>query len=140
LSGSSQGIIFASQMNGTAGIAMKALGYIGMGLALALSSPSALAFQEQGGAAPITPAPSAPAEAQPAAPAGKSMEFSVPATEGADAGTEVRIPGLGKLGVLPKMDFGLELLYGANDTKQPVETIEPPTEDLRVRGTIKHNF
>ncbi len=128
-------------MNGTAGIAMKVLGYIGMGLALALASQSALAFQEQGGAAPIAPTPSAPAEAQPAAPATKGMDFSVPAAEGGDAaGTEVRIPGLGKLGVLPKMDFGLELLYGANDTKQPVEPIEPSSEDLRVRGTIKHNF
>lgn len=134
-----RGFIFTSQMNGAAGIAMKVLGYIGMGLALALASPAALAFQEQGGAAPIAPTPAAPAEAQPAAPGGKSMDFSTPNVEPGDAGTEVRIPGLGKLGVLPKMDFGLELLYGANDTKQP-EVIEPPTEDLRVRGTIKHNF
>ena len=46
---------------------MKVLGYIGVGLALTLVSPSAHAFQEQGGAAPIAPAP--PAEAKPAAPA-----------------------------------------------------------------------
>lgn len=116
---------------------MKVLGYIGMGLALALTSPSALAFQEQGGAAPVAPA--APAEeAKPAAPAGNSVEFSTPKVE-ENAGTEVRIPGLGKLGVLPKMDFGLELLYGANEGKQP-EPVEPPAEDLTVRGTIKHNF
>ncbi len=126
-------------MTAAAGFAMKVLGYIGMGLALALASPAALAFQEQGGAAPVAPTPSAPAEAQPAAPAGKSMEFSTPRIEDGNAGTEVRIPGLGKLGVLPKMDFGLELLYGANDTKQP-EAIEQPSEDLTVRGTIKHNF
>jgi hypothetical protein len=140
LSGSGRGLIFTSQMNGTAGIAMKVLGYIGMGLALALASPSALAFQEQGGAAPVAPTPSAPAEAQPAAPAGKNMEFSAPRVEDSDAGTEVRIPGLGKLGVLPKMDFGLELLYGANDTKQPEVIEQQPAEDLTVRGTIKHNF
>ncbi len=126
----------ASQQGCTAGSAMKALGYIGMGLALALAGTSARAFQEQGGAAAPAPAPS---EAQSVAPAEKSMEFSVPKVEDADAGTEVRIPGLGKLGVLPKMDFGLELLYGANDGKQP-EPVDPPAEDLTVRGTIKHNF
>lgn len=115
---------------------MKVLGYIGMGLALALVSPPAHAFQEQGGTAPVAPAPSAEG-AKPAAPAEKSVEFSAPPVE--DTGTEVRIPGLGKLGVLPKMDFGLELLYGANDSKQP-EPVEPPAEDLTVRGTIKHNF
>ena len=116
---------------------MNVLGYIGVGLALTLVSPSAHAFQEQGGAAPIAPAP--PAEAKPAAPAEKSLDFSTPKVEGGDTGTEVRIPGLGKLGVLPKMDFGLELLYGANESKQP-EPIEQPAEDLTIRGTVKHNF
>ncbi|MGE0022830.1 MAG: hypothetical protein AB7S70_04270 [Hyphomicrobium sp.] len=117
---------------------MKVLAYIGMGMALALAGTPAHAFQEQGGGAAPAATP-APAEAQPAAPAEKSMEFSTPKVEDSDAGTEVRIPGLGKLGVLPKMDFGLELLYGANDSKQP-EPVEPPAEDLTVRGTIKHNF
>jgi hypothetical protein len=116
---------------------MKVFGYIGLGLGLALASPSALAFQEQGGSA--APVPSAPAEAQPAAPADKSVEFSTPTVDNSDAGTEVRIPGFGKLGVLPKMDFGLELLYGAADSK-PSEPIDPPADDLTVRGTIKHNF
>ncbi len=126
-------------MKTAAGFAMKMLGYVGLGAMLALAGQSALAFQEQGGATPAPPAQSVPAEAQPAMPVGKSMEFSTPPVEDRSAGTEVRIPGLGKLGVLPKMDFGLELLYGANDTKQPDAT-EPPTEDLTVRGTIKHNF
>lgn len=116
---------------------MRLVGYIGMGLALALVSTSALAFQEQGAPAPVAPAP---AEAKPAAPAEKSLDFSTPKVEDGDsAGTEVRIPGLGKLGVLPKMDFGLELLYGANESKQS-DPIEQPAEDLTVRGTIKHNF
>jgi hypothetical protein len=130
------GLIFPSQTTGTAGNAMKVLGYIGMGLALTLVSSSALAFQEQGGAAPVTPAP---AESKPAAPAEKGLDFSAPKIEPGDTGTEVRIPGLGKLGVLPKMDFGLELLYGANESKQP-EPIEQPAEDLTIRGTVKHNF
>ena len=115
---------------------------MGVGVALAVASTPAAAFQEQqsGGGAP---APAAPAAA-PAAPAPqtKGVELTTPsAAEGASAGTEVRIPGLGKLGVLPKMDFGLELLYGANEAKQPdaVER-EAPADDLTVRGTIKHNF
>ena len=36
---------------------------------------------------------------------------------GQGTGTEVRIPGFGKVGVLPKLDFGLELLYGATESK-----------------------
>ena len=115
---------------------MKLVGYLGMALALTFVSPSAYAFQEQGGAAPVAPAP---AEATPVAPAEKGLDFSLPKVEDRDVGTEVRIPGLGKLGVLPKMDFGLELLYGANESK-PSEPIEQPAEDLTIRGTVKHNF
>ncbi len=115
---------------------------MGLGAALALASTSALAFQEQqsGGA----PAPAAPAAASPAAQdpnKGVDLTTPSPSESGAAAGTEVRIPGLGKLGVLPKMDFGLELLYGANEAKQPdAVDREAPADDLTVRGTIKHNF
>jgi hypothetical protein len=112
---------------------------MGLGAALALVSTSALAFQEQqqgGGAA-------APAPAAQEAPAAQGNELGIttpaPAETGA-GGTEVRIPGLGKLGVLPKMDFGLELLYGANETKQPETPSEVPNDDLTIRGSLKHNF
>jgi len=57
------------------------------------------------------------------------------------AGVEVRIPGLGKLGVLPKFDFGLELLYGANDQKlQEMERQTNPGDDVQIRGSLKHRF
>jgi hypothetical protein len=58
-----------------------------------------------------------------------------------EAGTEIRIPGLGKLGTLPKMDFGLELLYGAAESK-PAEVVPHDSEpgDLTIRGSVKHNF
>jgi len=57
-----------------------------------------------------------------------------------ETGTEIRIPGLGKLGVLPKMDFGLELLYGAAENQaQPVPSPNPD-DDLTVRGSVKHRF
>lgn len=120
------------------GDAMKLVGYICTGLALTIVSASALAFQEQGGA-PVAPAPTEAQPAAPAASAGQDLNFATPKPADTNAGTEVRIPGLGKLGVLPKMDFGLELLYGANDTKQQPEA-QQPTEDLTIRGSLKHNF
>lgn len=59
-------------------------------------------------------------------------------------GIEVRIPGLGKLGVLPKFDFGLELLYGMNESesaKQQGDPLRPSEDDSpQIRGTIKHRF
>ena len=65
-----------------------------------------------------------------------------PAAAKSDAGTEIRIPGLGKLGTLPKMDFGLELLYGADDPK-PSESTEPQDDrqqDMMIHGSVKHRF
>lgn len=113
---------------------MSRIGYIGMGLALAIVSTSALAFQEEGGGVSVAPAPDVKA-----APAEPGLDFSTPPqVDGAATGTEVRIPGLGRLGVLPKMDFGLELLYGANEVKKREQEI--PGEDLTIRGTVKHNF
>ncbi len=60
-----------------------------------------------------------------------------------DAGTEIRIPGLGKLGTLPKMDFGLELLYGAAEGKpaqEPENQGLDSDQDLTIRGSVKHRF
>ena len=57
---------------------------------------------------------------------------------GQGTGTEVRIPGFGKVGVLPKLDFGLELLYGATEQKGVPDKPEP--SDVQIRGTIKHRF
>lgn len=96
----------------------------------------AYAFQEQtvGETPAQAPAAAAPVE-QPAGMTLSPAEAPKPAT-----GTEVRIPGLGKLGVLPKMDFGLELLYGANDPKLPEAEQEPTPDDLTIRGTVKHKF
>lgn len=114
-------------------------------MALAIvAGPYAYAFQEQqSGVAPsaageaAAPVPGVPAEQ----PLGLSGETATP---NGDEGTEIRIPGLGKLGVLPKMDFGLELLYGAAEQKQ--EAVQPEAvpgsepDDLMIRGTVKHRF
>lgn len=103
---------------------------------LVVGATAAAAFQEQQGGA-------APAQQGAAKPADKpAVDFSAPGVAKAPAGTEVRIPGLGKLGVLPKMDFGLELLYGAAGDSRPAEARPEPgeDEDLRIRGTVKHRF
>jgi hypothetical protein len=119
---------------------MKWVSILGAGMALAIASTAAGAFQEQsGGGAPPAQTPAAEAPAQDS----KATELS---TQGdamkGTGGTEVRIPGLGKLGVLPKMDFGLELLYGASEVNKPAaeEERELPADDLTIRGTVKHSF
>ena len=100
-------------------------------------SSAAFAFQEvqQGGAKASAPA------VQVAPPAdGKGLGLTVPDVGAkSSSGTEVRIPGLGKLGVLPKLDFGLELLYGATDPKDapPGRTQQ---DDVTIRGSLKHRF
>lgn len=103
----------------------------GAALALVLCAANyAIALEEQKlpAAPPTAEAPAA--GVQDAAPAAK-----------ADTGTEIRIPGLGKLGTLPKMDFGLELLYGAAEGK-PVQQAPEIDEnsDLTIRGSVKHKF
>ena len=118
---------------------------VGVAFALAvLASPRVYAFQEQSTGVATPPAAQAEQPAPDAqAPAdAKPLGLSTDTAPKADAGTEIRIPGLGKLGVLPKMDFGLELLYGAADQKpagQP-EGVPDPDQDLTVRGTVKHRF
>lgn len=97
-----------------------------------------LAFQKQ-------KAGSAPAQLQKSADAPLESQLNLSdelTTSNVEKGTEIRIPGLGKLGVLPKMDFGLELLYGAADQKLPDGPVEtaPTPDDLLIRGTMKHRF
>ena len=105
---------------------------MGLGVGLALASTSSLCFEEQKSGAPAAaPAVSAPA-------VGTELSGSVGVKT--EEGTEVRIPGLGKLGVLPKMDFGLELLYGASEPKVQDEERELPSDDLTIRGTVKKTF
>ena len=56
-----------------------------------------------------------------------------------DAGTEIRIPGIGTIGVLPKFDLGFELLYGGNDAVARPEDKSQPS-DVQLRATLKHRF
>jgi hypothetical protein len=69
-----------------------------------------------------------------------SLNLNIPESSvGKGTGTEVRIPGIGSIGVLPKLDLGLELLYGANDSSGRPEDKSQPS-DVQIRGTIKYRF
>jgi hypothetical protein len=108
--------------------------------ALMLSATSAVAFEETrgGGAAPAgTPAQNAPAD-----PALQLKLDGTGLSVAPSTGTEVRIPGLGKLGILPKLDFGLELLYGVNEKSLDERRLLPDQGDdgVGIRGTLKHRF
>jgi hypothetical protein len=111
-------------------------------LGLALLAPAAFSFEEtKMGAGGADPAAAAPVLELPKAPAaGKGLNLS--GTElslGKTSGTEVRIPGLGTVGVLPKLDFGLELLYGANEPKG-LPHDKTDGDDVQIRGTAKYRF
>ena len=99
-----------------------------------------LAFQESGPSQPEAEAPAPEAPKSLPAPT-KSLNLKMPEMSiGQGTGTEVKIPGFGTVGVLPKLDFGLELLYGATDARgsRPDDRSEP--SDVQIRGTIKHRF
>ena len=113
-------------------------------VAAGLLAVPAHAFQEGtvgGSEKPAAAANPAPALEAPKGDVGKGLDLKVPNLSiGQGTGTEVRIPGFGKVGVLPKLDFGLELLYGATENRpvRPDEKSEP--SDVQIRGTIKHRF
>jgi len=72
------------------------------------------------------------------------------AITGKDKGTEVTIPGIGSVGKLPKLDFGLELLYGGRNTPESLQVnpqnFDQRSEDLQgkpdmqIKGTLSHKF
>lgn len=106
----------------------------------AFAPAPALAFQE----VPAAPPPAG------AAPSG-ALDLATPATpDPAPSEKEggFRVPGLGSF-ALPKLNFGLELLYGAPGTDAAPLSIGPdigtggpgqPADDLTIRGTVKRRF
>ena len=107
---------------------------------LGLSASGAIGFQETTIGGGEQKAPVAPGLELPKTPAdSKGVNLSPELSIGKTSGTEVRIPGIGTVGILPKLDFGLELLYGANEPKgTPLDQSSP--DDVQIRGTIKHRF
>jgi hypothetical protein len=117
--------------------------YIVAAALLGLMGQAAFAFEETtigaGGAKePAAPVLELPTDL-PKAPADATKGLNITPELQLTPGTEVRIPGLGTVGVLPKLDFGLELLYGAGEQKGPFQDKTSP-DDVQLRGTIKHRF
>jgi hypothetical protein len=116
------------------------------GLALAITaggSDDARAFTE------TTVPPAQPQTSQPApAPqlqlqkpeAGDGLSLVKPGDSNA-GGTELRIPGIGSVGTVPKLDFGLDLLYGAgSDPVQQERPQDADGKDVTIKGTLRHRF
>jgi len=126
-----------SRLTGQSGVLVTSIA-----LLLALQAGPAGAFTEV--PVVVTPENQGKAQAAPQTPAPAAPEagFSDPAEAAPkNEGTEVKIPGLGTVGVLPKLDFGLELLYGAQEAQERAPIEQKTGEgDLQIKGTIKHRF
>ena len=113
--------------------------YILVALAVGLTGHVALAFEESTIGAGDRKAPGAQVLEPSKTPADTAKGLNL-GGQGLHLGQskefEVRIPGFGSVGKLPKVDFGLELLYGANDQKGPLQDKTSP-DDVQLRGTIK---
>jgi hypothetical protein len=124
---------------------MKPMRLIITAAALALLAQPAMAFK-QTETSPQEPAAgagdSSAQTTKPTGEAGKGLNLAVPGLSlGKSNGTEVKIPGIGTVGVLPKLDFGLELLYGANGNEAKIAPEDKnEANDVQIRGTIKHRF
>lgn len=90
--------------------------------------------------------PAQPQAAQPAPqlqlqkPDGSSGLSLVNPGDSKSGGTELSIPGIGSVGTLPKLDFGLDLLYGAGSDPVQERALENENRDVTIKGTIKHRF
>lgn len=120
---------------------MKPMRYIVAAAALVLFGQAALAFQEStvGGEQKAPPGPVLELPKVTVDPS-KGLSLTTPELHlGQTPGTEVNIPGLGKVGVLPKLDLGLEILHGANE-QGPTQDKTNNADDVQLRGTVKYRF
>jgi len=73
---------------------------------------------------------------------GTGLELTVPSNIGQTSNPKnsaagISIPGLG---MLPKLDFGLELLYGAPDKGPNIDAGDSSPDALTVHGEVKKTF
>lgn len=95
---------------------MRRIWIIAVGLSVAAISSASLAFEEQK-MRPAQPAGGADVSVSSGQSGGVQLVDPGVAVPRLDTGTKIRVPGLGVIGEIPKMDFGLELLYGASQPK-----------------------
>jgi hypothetical protein len=111
-------------------------------LSLVLPVSGAMAFSTE---------PAAPAQpgSQAAPPSPSGQQLSLPGQKLADplplngttGGMELTIPGIGSVGKLPKLDLGVELLYGSkNMPDTPPLDQTRPDGDMQIKGTLSHKF
>jgi hypothetical protein len=107
------------------------------------------------GAMAFSPEPTAPAQpgSQAAPPSPLGQQLSTPgqpgqpnladplSLNGKTGGMELTIPGIGSVGTLPKLDLGVELLYGSKNTPDTPQLDQPrPDGDMQIKGTLSHKF
>ena len=68
---------------------------------------------------------------------GSALSGIDPSEKSKKSGTTLHIPGIGTLGTLPELDFGLELLY-KDDSLSPSERSQD--DGIVIKGRIKHKF
>lgn len=100
-----------------------------LGIVLLAAAGPASAFE-------TVPVPSAESDAggkRAPPPAGPATQLQGQQDTRSSSGTKRRGWGLA-----PKLDFGLELMYGARQQETPA--IETPDDDVMVLGTVKRRF
>jgi hypothetical protein len=116
----------------------------GLVVAIAATGGQAYAFTETKVSPPaiqVAPkqgTPGVPVQAQKSE-KDNGLQLTMPG-DAQSGGTELKVPGIGSVGVLPKLDFGLELLYGSGNSADQDPNIEDKNGDVQIKGSIKHRF
>jgi hypothetical protein len=110
-------------------------------LSLAQQVTTAAAFSTE----PAAPPAGANLQANPipglGQPGAAQMDLNDPLAVVKPKGTDVTIPGFGTVATLPKLDFGLELLYGPKNGPEALQLDQhAPEGDVQIKGTFSHKF
>ncbi len=116
----------------------------GVALSLALNITVAAAFSTEAVAPPSAGIQSnSPSQFVQPGISGQVPQFDLndPMMAGKSSGTDVTIPGIGSIATLPKLDFGLELLYGPKSGPEALQLDQhAPDNDMQIKGTLTHKF
>jgi hypothetical protein len=114
---------------------MRSVAFIASSVVAAIfaTSTPALAFQE------ILEARQPEVSYGAAEPAAPSAALQSPG-DGTSQATENKSTGLLNFGILPKLDIGLELLYGDEQQGRSQDPIADETGDVTVLGKVKRRF
>jgi len=112
----------------------------GIALSLAQQVAPAAAFSVEPAAPPSANVQNSPAQlGQPGVP---QMELNDPLSMPKPKDMELTIPGFGTVATIPKMDFGLELLYGPKNGPDALQLDQhsPDAGDMQIKGTLTRRF